>query len=103
MSDPQYRDARDEPLREEEIRSRRASSLSSNNAMWGWVAGAIVLALVVVFMFARGQTNTASNTVPTSPPASTTGMAPPKAPAPSTNPAPAATPAPTPAPLAPSR
>jgi hypothetical protein len=51
--------------------------------MWGWVAGAVVLALVLIFVFARGQiTDTASNAVPTSSPASTTGMAPPRSPAP---------------------
>jgi hypothetical protein len=85
MSDPHYRDPRldPRPLREEEIRSTRLSELNSSNAMWGWVAGAVVLALVLIFVFARGQsTDTASNAVPTSPPASTTGMAPKSSPAP---------------------
>ena len=49
--------------------------------MWGWIAGAVVLALVLMFVFTRGQVNdtTASN-VP-APPAATIGSAPPKAPA----------------------
>jgi hypothetical protein len=79
MSDPRYRDPRFEPppLQEDEIRSQRLNELESSNAMWGWVAGAVVLALVLMFVFTRGQvTNTtASNTVPT-PPAATTGSAP---------------------------
>ena len=53
------------------------NELESSNAMWGWVAGAVVLALVLMFVFTRGQVNdtTASNTIP-SPPAATTGSAP---------------------------
>ena len=50
--------------------------MSDSNAMWGWIAGAVVLALVLVFVFARGQsTDTTASNVP-APPA-TTGMAPP--------------------------
>jgi hypothetical protein len=93
MSDPRYRDPRFDPppLQEDEIRSQRLNELESSNAMWGWVAGAVVLALVLMFVFTRGQVNdtTASNTVP-SPPAATTGSAP-RSPAP-----PLAQPAPTP-------
>ena len=79
MSDPRYRDPRFDPppLQEDDIRSQRLNELESSNAMWGWVAGAVVLALVLMFVFTRGQVNdtTASN-VPT-PPAATTGSAPP--------------------------
>jgi hypothetical protein len=72
-------------VRDVEISARRLRDLNSSNAMWGWIAGAVVLALVLIFVFARVQsTDTASNTVPTSPPAATTGMAP-------KNPAPGAT------------
>jgi hypothetical protein len=95
MSDPRYRDPRFDqpPLQEDEIRSQRLNELESSNAMWGWIAGAVVLALVLMFVFTRGQVNdtTASN-VP-APPAATTGSAPPKAPA-----APMSTQAPKPAP-----
>lgn len=96
MSDPRFRDPRLDPppLREDDIRAQRVNELdSSSNAMWGWVAGAVVLALVLIFVFTRGQvsdTNTASNTP--SPPAATTGMAPPSNPAPAKTPAPAPTP-----------
>src|SRR5438552_16266785 len=91
MSDPRYRDPRFDqpPLQEDDIRSQRLNELESSNAMWGWVAGAIVLALVLIFVFTRGQVNdtTASN-VP-NPPAAT-GMGPlrsPATPAAPTNPA----------------
>ena len=89
MSDPSFRDPRLDPppLRDDDIRAQRLNELESSNAMWGWVAGAVVLALVLMFVFTRGQVNdtTASNVPPpaatiTSPPAST---APPAAPAPS--------------------
>jgi hypothetical protein len=78
MSDPRYRDPRFDqpPLQEDDIRSQRLNELESSNAMWGWVAGAVVLALVLMFVFTSGQINdtTASN-VP--PPAATISSAPP--------------------------
>src|SRR4051794_25480690 len=95
MSDPRYRDPLFDqpPLQEDDIRSQRLNELESSNAMWGWIAGTVVLALVLMFVFTRGQVNdtTASN-VP-SPPAATTGSAPPTAPA-----APMSSQAPKPAP-----
>jgi hypothetical protein len=94
MSDSRYRDPRFDPppLQEDEIRSQRLNELESSNAMWGWVAGAVVLALVLMFVFTRGQVSdtTASNTVP-GPPSATTGSAP-------QNPAPPIATAPKPAP-----
>jgi hypothetical protein len=95
MSDPRYRDPRFDPppLQEEEVRSQRLRELESSNAMWGWVAGAVVLALVLMFVFTRGQVgDTTASNVPAPPAATTTGSAPPK-----TAP-PAAAQAPTPAP-----
>ena len=93
MSDPRYRDPRFDqpPLQEDDIRSQRLNELESSNAMWGWIAGAVVLALVLMFVFTRGQVNdtTASN-VP-APPAATTGSAPPQNPA-APKPAPSTTP-----------
>jgi hypothetical protein len=97
MSDPHYRDPRIDPppLQEDDIRSQRLNELESSNAMWGWVTGAVVLALVLMFVFTRGQVNdtTASNTLP-SPPAATTGSATPQNPAPPLATAPKPTPAP---------
>jgi hypothetical protein len=79
MSDPRFRDPRLDPppLRDEDIRSQRLNELSSSNAMWGWVAGAVVLALVLIFVFTRGQVSdtTASNNMP-APRTTTTGSAP---------------------------
>jgi hypothetical protein len=84
MSDPRYRDPRLDPppLQEDDIRSQRLNEMESSNAMWGWVAGAVVLALVLMFVFTRspGNDTTASNTNP-SPPV-TTGSAPAQNPAP---------------------
>ncbi len=92
----------------------------ASNAMWGWIAGGVMLALLLVFLF---STNTADRTA-TVPPAATTGMSPersaapppaagsasparqtpaaqaPAAQPPARTPAPAQTPAPTPAPPA---
>ena len=79
MSDPRYRDPRldQPPLQEDDIRSQRLNELESSNAMWGWIAGAVVLALVLMFVFTRGQVNdTTANNMP-APPAATTGSAPP--------------------------
>jgi hypothetical protein len=62
-------------LQEDDLRSRRLNELESSNAMWGWVAGAVVLALVLVFVFTRGQVdNSPSASLPS--PAATTGSAP---------------------------
>ena len=80
MSDPRFRDPRLDPppLQEDDLRSRRLNELESSDAMWGWVAGAVVLALVLVFVFTRGQIdNSPSASLP--PPAATTGSAPPPA------------------------
>jgi hypothetical protein len=84
MSDPRYRDPRFDqpPLQEDDIRSQRLNELESSNAMWGWIAGAVVLALVLMFVFTRGQVNdTTANNMP-APPAAATGSAPPRNPAP---------------------
>jgi len=90
MSDPNFRDPRldPSPIGDDDIRSQRLNELESSNAMWGWVAGAVVLALVLIFVFTRGQvSDTTASNVPT-PPAATTGTNPPRSPA-----APAPTPA----------
>ena len=95
MSDPNFRDPRLDPapLREDDIRSKRLNELESSNAMWGWVAGAVVLALVLMFVFTRGQvSDTTASNIP-APPAVTTGSTPPRAPAPAITQAPAPAPA----------
>ena len=86
MSDPRYTDPRlsDPPLREETRREQRLGELEESNAMWGWIAGGVVLALLLVFIFGRSpdSSGSASNEVAPQPPAATTGMAPPRNPSP---------------------
>jgi hypothetical protein len=55
MSDPRYTDPRYDPppLQEPTRPTKRSTELESSNAMWGWIAGAVVLALVLVFIFGR--------------------------------------------------
>ena len=71
------------PLRQDPERAQRLGELESSNAMWGWIAGGIVLALLLLFVFGRtpDMTNTASTEPP---PASTSITAAP--PAPTANP-----------------
>src|SRR3954454_13931584 len=79
MSDPRYRDPNLDPppLRDDDIRSQRVNELESSNAMWGWVAGAVGLALVLMFVFTRGQvSDTTASNVPSAP--MRTGSAPPR-------------------------
>jgi hypothetical protein len=104
MSDPRYDPP---PLRDETPKARRQGELQSSTAMWGWIAGAVVLALVLVFIFGRWDSTDTTATNTTVAPPATTGMAPPRtpapaptpsAPAPSTNPAPSTAPSPSAAP-----
>ena len=80
MSDPRYTDPRTgEPPLHDEIQRRRVGELDKSNAMWGWIAGGIVLALLLVFVFGRTPTtDTASTTAP--PPGEST-LSPPTSPA----------------------
>ena len=98
MSDPRFRDPRLDPapIPEDDIRSERLNELNSSNAMWGWVAGAVVLALVLIFVFTRGQVgDTTASNLP-SPPAATTGSAPVESPGLTQPPNPVPTPQPSP-------
>jgi hypothetical protein len=76
MSDPRYRDPRLDPLptEESEIRSRRAAELGSSNAMWGWIAGAVVVALILLFIFGSTGPNTSDQATTTTTPPATTGQ-----------------------------
>ena len=74
MSDPRYTDPRmDDPMRQDIQRSQRLSEMEQSNAMWGWIAGGVVLALLLVFIFAR--TPNTSDTESVSNPPATTGSA----------------------------
>lgn len=88
MSDPNYTDPRmAPPPRNESNREQRLGDLEASNAMWGWIAGGIVLALVLMFVFSNTGTNTNTAAVDNGiPPASTTN-APPRVPSPANTPA----------------
>ena len=100
MTDPRYRDPRLDPppMEESEVRSRRVDELSSSNAMWGWIAGAVVVALVLLFVFGSTGPNTSDQATTTTPPAGTTGQGTTRTPAPP----PIANPSPTSPPATPS-
>ncbi len=80
MSDPRYTDPRlsDPAMHDESRRAQRLSELEQSNTMWGWIAGGIVLALLMVFIFGRGPNSTdvarTDNGIP--PASTTTGAAP---------------------------
>lgn len=76
---------------------RRADSRSSN-AMWGWIAGAVFLVLVLAVIFGLGGSDNQTATNTGSPPAATTGTGA----SPSGSAPPASRPS-TPAPAQPSR
>ena len=53
-----------DPLRDRDLdRNARVDRDYGSNAMWGWIAGAVVLVLMLVFLFGgtTESTNTASN------------------------------------------
>ena len=69
-----------DPLRDRNLDPTRSPNLDpsldreyGSNAMWGWIAGGIVLALVLMFVFSNTGTNTNTAAVDNGiPPASTT-------------------------------
>jgi hypothetical protein len=79
MSDPRHTDPRFDPLRED-LHNRRLNELDQSNGMWGWVAGAIVLALLLVFVFGRSPTTDTASTQMTAPPPGKSTLSPPSAP-----------------------
>ena len=81
MSDPRYTDPRlGEPLLRDPDRAQRLGELEASNAMWGWIAGGIVLALLMLFIF--GRTPNTTDTASMQPPATTsTSMSTPRTPA----------------------
>ena len=81
MSDPRYTDPRLADPPRDELNERRLGELEQSNAMWGWIAGGIVLALLLVFIFGRSPstTDTASTEMsPTNPTPATTTTTPPR-------------------------
>jgi hypothetical protein len=80
MSDPRYTDPRlsDPPLQDDQ--RQRLGELDQSSTMWGWVAGGIVLALLLVFVFGRSPTSDQPSTAMTAPPPGPTTLAPPSSP-----------------------
>jgi hypothetical protein len=71
-----------DPLRDRDLdRNAQINREYGSNAMWGWIAGAVVVVLMLVFLFGgTNDTNTASNTpsapIVNTPPANNTANAP---------------------------
>lgn len=50
------------PLRDSDLDRNARMATRGSNSMWGWIAGAVVVVLMLVFLFGgSNQTNTASN------------------------------------------
>ena len=81
MSDPRYTDPRlNEPPPPDDFERRRLGELDKSNAMWGWIAGGIVLALLLVFVFGRSPTTDQASTQMTAPPPGQSTLSPPTSP-----------------------
>jgi hypothetical protein len=82
MSDPRYTDPRlNDPPLQDDMQRRRLGELDRSNAMWGWIAGGIVLALLLVFVFGRSPTTDQVSTQMTAPPPGQSTLSPPSSPA----------------------
>jgi hypothetical protein len=111
MSDPRFSDSdsrfSDTDPRSSDPRDYRHPGLiatgpvyDSANALWGWVAAAVFVAAVLLFVFASGNRDTASNSI-TMPPTASAPKLPPMSSDPSTTGAAPTTRTPAPAPTAP--
>lgn len=88
MSDPRYTDPPTgaprpgvtpgpDVGRTEAARQNRPGGLNRSNAMWAWIAGGIVLALLIVFVFGSSSTTDQATNEMTAPPPGPTTLAPP--------------------------
>ena len=87
MSDPRYTDPRtglpprsveiDEMGAAEAARQQRLGEINRSSTMWGWIAGGVVLALLIVFMFGSSPTNEQAKNEMTAPPPGQTTLSPP--------------------------
>ena len=80
MSDPRYTDPHlgEPPL--QDTQRRPLGEADKSNAMWGWVAGGIMVALLLVFVFGRSPSTDQANTQMTAPPPGPSTLSPPSAP-----------------------
>jgi len=70
QSDPRYQDPRD-------YRRLDFDRASGVNAVWGWVAAAVFVAAVLLFVFASNSNNTAQNNGVSMPPTASQPSLPP--------------------------
>ena len=89
MSDPRYTDPRtglpprpmtpdpDDMGPAEAARQQRLGEFNRSNAMWGWIAGGVVLALLIVFIFGSSPTTQQASNQMTAPPPGQTTLSPP--------------------------
>jgi hypothetical protein len=69
-----------DPLRDPDLgRTSRHERAYGSNAMWGWIAGAVVLVLMLVFLFGGTTDNTNTADTRSSPSASAPVVNPPPA------------------------
>jgi len=81
MSDPRYTDPQlSEPPLQDDFQRQRLGEPSRSNAMWGWIAGGVVLALLMVFVFGQSPSTDQASTQMTAPPPGPSTLAPPSAP-----------------------
>lgn len=85
MSDPRYTDLDtgprlgDPPL-QRSVRRRRLGELDKSGTMWGWIAGGLVLALLLVFVFGQSRGPEQASTQMTAPPPGQSTLSPPTSP-----------------------
>lgn len=81
MSDPRTPDPRlGEPPLQDDFQRQNIGDVKRSNAMWAWVAGGIVLALLLVFVFGRTTGPEQLSNSMTAPPPGQSTLSPPSAP-----------------------
>lgn len=77
MTDPRMTDPRDYDYRRSDLERSNLDLSSASNALWGWIAGAVFVVVVLFLVFASGNKQEgAMNNLPSTSAPSTTGAAP---------------------------